>query len=241
MKEVVIGKTSLPYTVKESGKAKYKRIEVTPGKIEVIVPRGTLPEAVTGFVEGEKNKIFKSFLEIENTLSRQTHHDPMYYLSGAKVLYRGRMELLHVTPGPVSGVEIEYKNGFFITCPGNLMGAGKEAAIRRAFTAWLHEQITADVNDFAGLYAEKLGVSPGGIRIKEQKHLWGSCGKDRIININWQLVRFPVQVLEYVAVHELCHLKYRNHSHDFWMLLGSLLPDYPEYKKILEDCGDYGV
>jgi hypothetical protein len=55
-----------------------------------------------------------------------------------------------------------------------------------------------------------------GVRIKDQKHVWGSCGPDRIVNLNWHLIFAPKTVLEYAVVHELCHLRHRNHDRSFW-------------------------
>jgi predicted metal-dependent hydrolase len=54
------------------------------------------------------------------------------------------------------------------------------------------------------------------VRIKDQKHVWGSCGPDRIVNLNWHLIFAPKTVLEYAVVHELCHLRHRNHDRSFW-------------------------
>jgi len=76
-----------------------------------------------------------------------------------------------------------------------------------------------------------IQLFPKGFRIKDQKHLWGSCGKDNIININWKLIQAPKQILEYVVVHELCHLKHRNHSDAFWTLVGSVFPEVDRCKR----------
>ena len=72
------------------------------------------------------------------------------------------------------------------------------------------------------------------MRFKEQKHIWGSLSKDGIINVNWHLAFAPKQILEYVVAHEVCHLKYRNHSKKFWELLGSVLPNWNDCKSWLE-------
>ena len=241
MKELVIGNTTLEYTVRVSHKAKIKRVEISPDRIEVVVPRGTPPEAITDFMEEKKNNIFTSFLEIENKLNNIKEYEPINYVSGAKVLYQGRMELLHIEKSATDKVEVTYRNGFYILYPDSIYDSKKDKLIKQSLEKWMKNQIEADVKLLVKTYGEKLGLIPEGIRIKEQKHLWASCGKDRIININWQLIRFPKQILEYVVIHELCHLKYRNHSKDFWVLVGSVMPEYEQYKALLDKYGDYRV
>jgi len=79
-----------------------------------------------------------------------------------------------------------------------------------------------------------MGVVPKEVRVKPLKHLWGSCGKNGIIHLNWQLIFAPKSVLEYAVVHELCHLQYRNHSPEFWVKVRELLPDYELRKNWLD-------
>lgn len=87
---------------------------------------------------------------------------------------------------------------------------------------------------FVRQHGEAHGLRPRAIRIKDQKHLWGSCGADRIVNLNWHLVFAPKTVLEYAVVHELCHLRHRNHGPEFWGLIGSILPDWEVRKAWLD-------
>jgi len=77
-------------------------------------------------------------------------------------------------------------------------------------------------------------LKPRRHEIKDQKHLWGSCGHDRSINLNWQLIFAPKSVLEYAVVHELCHLRHRNHDTSFWSLVGGILPDWETRKAWLD-------
>jgi predicted metal-dependent hydrolase len=72
------------------------------------------------------------------------------------------------------------------------------------------------------------------VQVKDQKYGWGSCGRDRVVNLNWHLVFAPKTVLEYAVVHELCHLRHRNHDRDFWRLVGTILPDWEARKAWLD-------
>lgn len=82
-------------------------------------------------------------------------------------------------------------------------------------------------------YQEKLNLIPNKVRIKDIKYAWGSCTSNKNITINLKLATKPKKVIEYVVLHEMCHLKYMNHSKNFWNLVESNMHEYKEYKKIL--------
>jgi len=85
-------------------------------------------------------------------------------------------------------------------------------------------------------YAKKIGVQPKKIVIKKLKSRWGSA-KDNTIHFNSNLLSSPKDVIDYVIVHELCHLRIRNHSFRFWNLLGRFMPLYRNQKLWLEMHG----
>lgn len=75
------------------------------------------------------------------------------------------------------------------------------------------------------------------ITIRDQKSRWGSCSSSGTLSFNYRLVFAPLKVLDYVVVHELCHLTHMNHSKDFWNMVGTVMPDYKVYKSWLKDHG----
>ena len=83
------------------------------------------------------------------------------------------------------------------------------------------------------VWAARLGVSPKGIRITSAKTRYGSCSAMGNLCFSLYLMRSPYEAVEYVVVHELCHLKELNHSKAFWALVAHCLPDYQERKKKL--------
>ena len=86
-------------------------------------------------------------------------------------------------------------------------------------------------------FADRMGVAYGRITIREQKTRWGSCSGAGNLNFNWKLVLMPPEVLDYVVVHELCHLKEMNHSKAFWDEVGKVMPNYETHKLWLKENG----
>ena len=82
-------------------------------------------------------------------------------------------------------------------------------------------------------YTNQLKVYPNKIRIKNIKYAWGSCSSNRNITINAKLANKSKEAIEYVVLHELCHLKEMNHSKKFWDLVEGCMSDYKVYRKEL--------
>ena len=75
------------------------------------------------------------------------------------------------------------------------------------------------------------------ITIRDQKTRWGSCSSTGTLSFNYRLMFAPPRVLDYVVVHELCHLTHMNHSREFWNLVSAVMPDYQKYKAWLKEHG----
>ena len=86
-------------------------------------------------------------------------------------------------------------------------------------------------------FADIMNLSYGKITIRLQKTRWGSCSSKGNLNFNCLLMMMPKEVIDYVVVHELCHLKEMNHSKNFWKCVEDVLPDYKERRKYLKSKG----
>lgn len=113
----------------------------------------------------------------------------------------------------------------------------KGLALTNADIEKLCQKALSVIPDKVKYYAEIMGVTYGRITIRNQKTRWGSCSSKGNLNFNCLLMLMPDKVLDYVVVHELCHLKQMNHSKKFWMEVERYMPDYQNYKKWLNENG----
>lgn len=86
-------------------------------------------------------------------------------------------------------------------------------------------------------YIEITGGTYTRITIRDQKTRWGSRSSSGTLSFNYRLMYAPLKVLDYVVVHELCHITHMNHSKDFWNMVASILPDYKESRNWLKEHG----
>ncbi|MEK7384505.1 MAG: M48 family metallopeptidase [Elusimicrobiota bacterium] len=85
----------------------------------------------------------------------------------------------------------------------------------------------------ASFWAERLGVTFGSVRIKGQRTLWGSCSRQGNLNFNWRLTLAPVEVMDYVVLHEVAHLLEMNHSPRFWEIVARHCPEHKTHRRWL--------
>jgi len=93
------------------------------------------------------------------------------------------------------------------------------------------------VEERIAIYQTQLKVKPKSFEIVTSKTQWGSCSSDKKLTFNYRLAMAPIEVIDYVVIHELCHLHHMNHDRSFWRLVGSIMPDYKEKEAYLARYG----
>ncbi|MFL0248368.1 M48 family metallopeptidase [Candidatus Clostridium stratigraminis] len=130
------------------------------------------------------------------------------------------------------------KSNFNVYVPEKLTEEDKFLNIRELFIKWYVEKAREIFKERINFYSNILKVSPNRIAIKDQKSRWGSCSSKGNINLNYRLIMAPMEVMDYVIVHELCHLIHLNHSKEFWSLVKEVFPNYLKCKEWLKLKGN---
>lgn len=100
------------------------------------------------------------------------------------------------------------------------------ANVKGIFEEWYRNYCLRFLTNRVDYYSAIIKKKPIEIRVKNQKTIWGSCSSNNRLNFTWKVILLPIRLLNYIVVHEMCHLVFLNHSKNFWDCLESVLPDY---------------
>jgi len=101
------------------------------------------------------------------------------------------------------------------------------------FAGWMRFISKKVIKERVAYYAKLMGVSHSTVKITNAKRRWGSCSAKNTLNFSWRLVMCPRWVIDYVVVHELCHVAFKNHSPQFWEYVATQMPHYKEARNWL--------
>jgi len=211
-------------------KRKRLRIVVTPElRVDVFAPNDAEDEQVRAAVRKKAPWIAKTLDKVESYHPLPT---PRRYISGETLVYLGRQYRLKVENSSNQ--------------PAKLLGRflcvwvedkADTKAIKRAVETWYRKRARETLDrhvEKCHAIASCHGVPDPLLAIRAMRRRWGSCSPAGRITLNLRLVQAPVHCIEYVIMHELCHLKYHNHSKAFYSLLSRCQPDWRKRKGALD-------
>ena len=226
------------YSIRRSQRAKKTRIVVTADKIEVVAPLRVSTSKIHAFIEAQQDWVVAATDKVEAKKQKISRMSPDVYKEGVAVPFQGEQTRIRLKSHALKKVKIDFSDQYFnIYLPVGYEGEDNSELIRLTLTDWMKMQALKKVNSYIALHSDKYNLIPRYIKIKTQKSRWGSCGIHNDININWLLILAPPEVMEYVVVHELCHIKERNHSARFWQLVAVHIPDYQRQRNWLRQNG----
>ncbi|MCX4187322.1 M48 family metallopeptidase [Methylophaga sp. OBS4] len=117
------------------------------------------------------------------------------------------------------------------------LAAPSQKQLLNLLTLWYQQQAESYLSIRCRQLAGQTGLQPGLIQVKNYKARWGSCRLNGDIQLNWKLIMAPAEIIDYVIIHELCHLKQHNHSPAFWQLVELFDPDFKAHRLWLKDNG----
>lgn len=160
------------------------------------------------------------------------------FVTGEAVPFLGAdLALEVIEAGDVGAVARRIGSRLVVTVPCGRTEAVRCADVRAAVVAHYTAEAAATLGARVAHYCGLLGVGVPEIRIRNQQRRWGSCDPRGRLYLNWRLMMMPPELLEYVVVHEVCHLRVADHSPRFWNLVRRLAPNLDQVKKQLRDRG----
>lgn len=206
------------------------RIVVSPAlTVNVFAPKNAKEDQIREAVKKKSPWIAKTLDKLENYHPLPT---PKRYVSGETFVYLGRQYRLRVRNGPKQPAKML---GRFLWVWVEDKNDNK--SIRRVVDAWFRKRARETLGrymDKCYIIASRHGVPEPLSVIRVMRTRWGSCSPAGRITLNVKLVQVPVHCIEYVIMHELCHLKCHNHSKAFYALLTRCQPDWRKRKETLD-------
>ena len=223
------------YQVFRRPRRKTAYISVNPDcSVRLLVPATLSDDKIIELVNRKSGWIRTKIAHFQEINQNQKQKE---YVSGESFTYLGRnYRLKKVVDGLVQ--EAKLMNGkFYISLPSEVAGSDRDRLVMDQLTTWYKERAIIRLRQKTIRYAKQMGVVPVSVGLRDYKSQWGSCQTDGKIYYNWKIIIAPHSIVDYVVVHELCHLVHGDHSKQFWKLLDTILPDYIDRKLWLKING----
>lgn len=229
---VQYGTKEIEFNVKFRNR-KTMSISVEPPKnITVVAPGGTSEEEIKEAVKLKGAWIIQKLFEFRNIESKRVNRE---FVNGESFMYLGRNYSLQIyvdeTLQNNSSVKL-FRGKFHV-----YVKEKDDELIKTAMEAWYREKTEEQVKKRIKYYQKFFSKKPTAIKVKEQKKRWASCTSNNELLFNWRCVMAKSIALDYIVVHEMCHMYYMNHSQEFWDLVASVMVDYEVRKEWLRDNG----
>lgn len=221
--------TGLIYAIRTSTRRRTLSLELrADGSLTVTVPRGLSLGVIRDFVASRRN-----WIEKKRALLVQTRRPTMSFLfeNGARLPFLGDELALGVSILPARRAACRCESGRLA------LNVPHSAAIRPAIEAWYRRAAATHAAARLAHFAPQVGRSARKLVIRAQRTRWGSCSARGTISLNWRLMLAPPDILDYVVVHELCHLLVPDHSPRFWAEVARVLPDWRRQRADLHQFG----
>ncbi len=184
--------------------------------IEVRAPRHATIAEIEVFIQEKERWIGRRLAEPRRL--------PFVWETGARLPWLGRLVTLEEKPG---------ESGVWLSGDRLEFGLADGAGLRERALEWMREQALAFFRERVAALSDPHGLHVSGVGLSNAQTRWGSCSVDGRVLLNWRLISMPPHIIDYVAVHELAHLRELNHSPRFWNIVATLYPDYAAARREL--------
>lgn len=236
-RQMIFGSTVIEYTLRRSRRRR-KTVEIAVDPVDgvlVAAPAFATDAEVENIVRRRALWIVRRLAEVDSDGAIPRRE----WVTGETLLYLGRQYRLRLVdsdgsvdaPVRLSGRWLEVH-----ASDGRGMASEKQEIIR-AVEGWYRQRAVKKLKERVDVYAPRLGVRPKEILVRSQAKRWASCSPDGTLRFNWRIIMAPLSVLDYVVVHELCHLRYANHDRRYWQCVAAAMPDYSARREVLKRNG----
>jgi len=197
------------------------------GDLEVSVPKKTPDEQVIRLLEENWDAILQKVQELK---ARMNGPKEKVYKNDENFLYLGSTYPINIIQDrTIKQDHVVFEEDIFHIYAKQL----DEEKLKQTLKKFYYQQTKALVEEGIASYQRHFKKKPRSIRITDSKTTWGTCDSNLGLTFNWRLAMAPREVLDYVVVHEMCHMVHLNHDRSFWRLVGKIMPDYKDKERWL--------
>jgi len=208
----------IPYKIIRSNRKSIALVIDSEANLIVRAPQYAKESDIVDFVEKKRRWIADKQYQVSVFGEK---HSPVIFESGESILFLGNTYT--ILKEAVPSIRFSSAN---ILIPSEYL--------RSDVIDWLKAEAEKILTERVSRYANIMGVSYTSVKLSEAKSRWGSCSAKDNLNFAWRLIMCPMAVIDYVIVHELSHIAYKNHSPAFWARVKTVLPNYKEQQDWLK-------
>lgn len=201
------------------------------GRVIVRAPEHVPDERIEDIVEAKRLWIYKNLAEWRDLNATRVLRE---YRNGEGFLYLGRSYRLLLVGDQDEPLIL--KGGRF-RLRRNIVDRGEVPAARKAFRDYFVSRGLERIAQRVRYFAPKVGVAPGKVDVRDLGNRWASCSPTGNLSFHWKCMMAPAKIIDYIAVHELCHLHHLDHSDAFWNEVDKVMHDFAERKEWLRKNG----
>ena len=185
-----------------------------------------------------RDLVIKRTSWIKSKLKEQSNRPisaPSEYISGETVTYLGKNYRLKVLIGDQPSIKL--RRGY-VEATVSKLDTDPKNTIRSLLQNWYRSHAQKRLGEKTLRLAKVVGVNPSSVTVKNYKSRWGSCSSSGDVTYNWRIIISPHHIVDYIVVHELCHLLEHNHGPKYWKHVQRVVPNYKECREWLKVNGD---
>jgi len=232
---ITINHRKIPFELKRSSKANRLRLQIKSDEPRLVLtaPRWVLGIQIDRFLEAQSDWIEKHWDKLEKQVKRRPKPT---YKAGDTFYYFGEVVTLSLIPSSSWKPSIRVRGNLLeIFLHRDITKSEGLKAAKKAVEEFYKAKASEVIHDRLQHFNQHYTLAYKRVTFRNQKTRWGSCSSAKNLNFNWRLIMAPIEVIDYVVVHELCHLGQMNHSKKFWALVGETHLDYVNMKKWLKE------
>ena len=204
------------------------------GDVKVSAPFRLSQREIEAFI---KKKMFWIRTKVEHAQKTYQTSQQKKFEHNHEFFFLGEKYKLHVAEKEIKRVNVGFQQSQWnVDVPVSMPLEEREKEIKSKLVQWYRREAQEILGSRLFQHSRQMGVEPKEVVIRTQKRMWGNCHyRKQLIHLNWQVIFLPLRVIDYVIIHELCHLNVPNHSKRFWKQVEKFWPHFREDRKWLRD------